>query len=137
MHVHTSAITNTQSLTRHPLFGHLSVIDLLLQSEVTDEAVNVAGLSLTVAIHPTHCLGVVTRVPRRVEHNDAVCSDQIYPQAARSVRNTAHESYSARQCVCESGRKNKELRQLPGGKQEDPRGVVLWVIKLIDKSFSF
>ena len=73
------------SLTGHALLGHLSVVDLLLQGEVTDEAVDVAGFPLTIAVHSTHRLGVVTRVPGRVEHHNAVGPDQIDPQAARSV----------------------------------------------------
>ena len=76
-----------KSLTRHALFRDLSVIDLLLQGEVTDEAVDVAGFSLTIAVHPTHSLGIVTWVPGGIEQNDTVGADQIYAQAARSERN--------------------------------------------------
>lgn len=75
-----------RSLTRHALFGDLSVVDLFLQGEITDEAVNVARFPLTVAVHPAHRLGIVTRVPGGIKDNDTVCTDQIYSQAARSER---------------------------------------------------
>lgn len=80
-----------KSLTGHALFGDLSVIDLFLQGEITDKAVNVAGLPLTVPVHPAHRLGIMTWVPGGIKHNDAVGPDQIYPQAARSERNAANE----------------------------------------------
>lgn len=76
-----------KSLTRHALFRHLSVIDLLLQGVVTNEAVDVAWFSLPVAIHPTHSLGIMTWVPGGIEQDNTVGSDQVYAQAARSERN--------------------------------------------------
>lgn len=79
-----------KSLTRHALFGDLSVIDLFLQGEITDKAVNVAWFPLTIAVHPTHCLGIMTWVPRGIKHNDTVGPDQIHPQAARSAINEAN-----------------------------------------------
>lgn len=33
--------------------------------------------------------------------------------------------------------RKREKRSVPCGKKEDPSCVVFWVIKLIDKSFSF
>lgn len=79
------SIKRCEALTRHALFGDLSVIDLLLQGEVTDQAVDVARLPLTVAVHATHCLGVVTRVPRCVKDDNTAGPDQIHPQTARSA----------------------------------------------------
>lgn len=76
-----------KSLTRHALFRNLSVIDLLLQGEVANEAVDVARFSLPIAVHPTHSLGIMTWVPRSIEQDDTVGSDQIHAQAARSERN--------------------------------------------------
>lgn len=72
--------------TRHALLGDLSVVDLLLQGEVTDEPVDVAAFDLAVAVHAAHSLGVVTGVPGSIEDYDAIGPDQIYPQAARSER---------------------------------------------------
>lgn len=80
-----------KSLTRHALFGHLSVIDLFLQSEITDKTVNAAGLPLTIAVHPAHRLGIMTWVPGGIKHDNAVGPDQIYPQAARSEWTTENE----------------------------------------------
>lgn len=65
-------------------------IDLFLQGEITDKAVNVAGFLLTIAVHPTHRLSIMTWVPRGIKHNHTVGPNQIYPQAARSERNTAN-----------------------------------------------
>lgn len=78
-------------LTRHSLFGDLSVIDLFLQGEITHKAVNEAGLPLSIAVHPAYRLGIVTWVPGGIKHDDPVGPNQIYPQAARSERDTANE----------------------------------------------
>lgn len=78
-------------ITRHSLLGDLSVVDLFLQREVTDKAVNMTRFPLTVAVHPAHCLRVVTWVPGGVEDDDAVRSDEVHPQAARSERNPANK----------------------------------------------
>lgn len=78
-----------KSLTRHALFRDLSVIDLFLQSEVTDKAVNITWFPLTIAVHPTHCLCIVAWVPGGIKHDDTVSSNEVYPQAARSERYTA------------------------------------------------
>lgn len=59
-------------LTRHPLFGDLSVIDFLLQGEITDQAVNVARLLLAISVNSTHGLGVVAGVPGGIEHHYTV-----------------------------------------------------------------
>lgn len=75
-----------KSLTRHALFGDLSVIDLFLQGEITHKAVNEAGFPLSIAVHPTHRLGIVTWVPGGIKHDDAVGPNQIYPQTARSEK---------------------------------------------------
>lgn len=83
---YSESITELRFLTRHALFGDLPVIDLLLQCKITDKAVNVAVLPLTVTIHATHRLGIVTGVPRCVEHNNPTGPDQIDPQTARSER---------------------------------------------------
>lgn len=80
-----------KSLTRHALFGDLSVVYLLLQGEITDKAVNVAGFLLTIAVHPTHRLGIVAWVPGGIKHNNAVGPDHINPQAARSERKIQNE----------------------------------------------
>lgn len=79
---------NFNFLTGHALFGDLSVINLLLQGKVTNQPVNVTGFLLTVAVHPTHGLGVMTRVPGGIEHDNAVRSNEIHTQATRSGRRT-------------------------------------------------
>lgn len=72
-------------LTRHALLGDLSVVDLLLQSVIAHQAVDVAELLLTVAVHPAHRLGVVTGVPGGIKDDNAVSADQVHPQAASPV----------------------------------------------------
>lgn len=74
---------SSRRLTRHALLGHLSVVDLLLQGVIADEAVDVAEFPLTVAVDPAHRLGVVAGVPGGVEHDYAVGADEVHPQAAR------------------------------------------------------
>lgn len=81
-----NAILMNRCLTGHALLGDLSVIDLFLQSVVTDKAVNVTDFLLTIAVHPTHCLGVVTGVPGGIKHDNTVSSDEVYPQTARPKR---------------------------------------------------
>lgn len=77
------------SLTRHALLGHLTVIDLLLQCEVTHQPVDVARLVLAVAIHAADGLSVVTRVPRGIENHHTIRADQIHPQTASPVNTAA------------------------------------------------
>lgn len=78
----------TVLLTRHALFGDLPVIDLLLKGEVTHQPVDMTWLPLTIAVDTAHRLGIVTRVPRRVENHHTVCSNQVYAQT------TSPESHS-------------------------------------------
>ena len=65
------------------LFLDLSVVYLLLHCVVGDETIHEAFLALAVAVDATHRLRVVARVPRRVEHDHAVRTDQVDPEAAR------------------------------------------------------
>ena len=51
-------------------FSHLTVVDLLLDGVVGDETVDETRLRLAVAVDPAHGLGVVTRVPRGVQHHN-------------------------------------------------------------------
>ena len=91
------------SLTRHALFGDLAVVDLLLQGVVTHQPVDVTGLPLPVAIHPTHCLGIVTRVPGGVEHHHSVGTDQVHPETAspeRDSRNVHLHVSMVNMCAC-------------------------------------
>lgn len=81
----TMLLMRVLRLTRHPLLGDLPVVDLLLQGVVAHQAVDVAELLLTVAVHPAHSLGVVTGVPGGVEDDHAVGADQVHPQAAGPV----------------------------------------------------
>ena len=74
------------ALTRHALLGDLPVVDLLLHGVVGDEAVDVGALLLSEAEHATHGLAVVTRVPRRVQDNDAIRADQVDSQTPGSAK---------------------------------------------------
>ena len=64
--------------------ANLSVVDLLFEGVVRDEAVDVRDLFLSVSVDPTDGLTVVTRVPRRVENDDAIGTDQVDAQALKS-----------------------------------------------------
>ena len=65
------------SLTGHALLGNLSVVDLLLHSAVTNQAIDVGWFGLPVPVHTAHSLGVVTWVPRHIQHNHTVSSNQV------------------------------------------------------------
>lgn len=95
----------TFSLTRHALFGDLPVIDLLLQGEVTHQPVDMTRLPLTVAVDAAHRLGVVTRVPRRVENHHTVRSDQVYaqttsPESHGNVSTQPDDTQFLEMCSC-------------------------------------
>lgn len=68
------------NITWHALLGDLTVIDLLLKSVIRNQSVNVAWLLLPVAVHSTHSLGIMARVPRSIKHNDSVCSNEVNTQ---------------------------------------------------------
>jgi len=66
----------------HALLVDLPVIDGLLHCVVSDEAVDVATLGLSVAVDPTHRLTVVAGVPRGVKHHHTTCTDEVYTQTS-------------------------------------------------------
>ncbi|RMZ96319.1 hypothetical protein BpHYR1_018355 [Brachionus plicatilis] len=67
---------------RHCLLAHLSLVDLLLHCVIGNQPVDKAVLGLAVPEDAADGLGVVTRVPRRVQHNHPVRPDQIDAQTA-------------------------------------------------------
>ncbi len=71
---------------RHSLLAHLPVVDLLLHGVIGDEPVDVAGLLLSIAVHAAHSLGVVARIPRRVQDNHSVGADQVDAQTPGPCR---------------------------------------------------
>jgi hypothetical protein len=79
-------ITLVDDAIRHPLLVYLSVVDLLLEAVVDDEAINETRFSLPVSVHSADGLRVMAGVPRRVQHHDAVRTDQIYAERTRSGR---------------------------------------------------
>lgn len=77
-HSHTRAHTQSHTLTRHALLGDLPVIDLPLHGAITDQAVDEARSGLPIPVDPTHCLGIMTRVPRHIQHHHTVSPHQVH-----------------------------------------------------------
>lgn len=111
----------------------MSVVDLLLQGVIADEAVDVAEFPLAVAVDPAHRLGVVAGVPGGVEHDHAVGTDEVHPQAARPEGDAQRGQDVARWPV-EGKMERREQRCAPCREQEDPSCGILRVVKLINES---
>ena len=71
---------------RHRLLAHLAIINFLFHCVVGNEPIDVTSLLLSVTVHATDSLGIVARIPGRVQDYDAVSSDQIDAQTACSSR---------------------------------------------------
>ena len=70
--------------TRNSLFIKLSIVDLLLHSVIGYQSIHITVLLLAIAIHPTHSLGVVARVPRGIKYYHSVRTYQVNTQTTSS-----------------------------------------------------
>ena len=63
-----------KQFTGHCLLANLAVVNFLLHCMVSDESVDEAVLLLSVTENTANGLSVVARVPRRVQHNNSICT---------------------------------------------------------------
>lgn len=68
------------------MFINLAIVDLLLDGVIRHQPINMRGFNLSITVDPTHGLGVVTGVPRGVQHHHPIGPHQIDAQRPRSSR---------------------------------------------------